>query len=283
MSATTGTDSKAMTRQTPGDTLVALFKNEAVKAELAKVATAHLTPERLLRLMVGEIRRVPKLQDCTQQTLMACVLDMMRLGLEPGPLGHAYLVPYGNVCTLILGYRGLLELARRSGQIQRVEAHVVYEKEAADPEHWQYEAGLTPKLIHRPLMAKDRGPIVAAYMVAQLKDGSTQVEVMSIDEIEAVRARSKSSKSGPWVTDFAEMCRKTVVRRGSKYLPLAAEDWRRALELDREDFDTGDDAKPERKPPASLRAALGMAGPERDEGAPPSEPDADGVVDDRNE
>lgn len=276
MSATgTNGGGKALAKAGPGETLVSLFKSDVVKAELAKVATAHLTPERLLRLMVGEVRRVPKLADCSQATLMACVLDMMRLGLEPGPLGHAYLVPYGNVCTLILGYRGLIELARRSGQIQRIEAHLVYEKEAADPNHWVYEAGIEPKLIHRPMLAKDRGPIVAAYMVAKLADGSTQLEVMTIGEIEAIRDRSKSGKSGPWVTDFGEMCRKTVVRRGSKYLPLAAEDWRRALELDRDDFEAGEQ-KPERKAPPSLREALNLAPPERDAGE--SEPDEDGVI-----
>lgn len=269
--ATTGTSNEATTAisKREGTGLIGLLQKDETKAKLQEVATRHLTPEKLLRLMVGEVRRVPELGRCSIESVMRCVLDLARLGLEPSPLGLAYLVPFKGEATLIIGYRGLLELARRSGKVKRIEAHVVH---AAD--HFVCEYGLNPKLEHVPSFTGDRGEIVAAYMVAQLEGESVQVEVMTRAEIEAVRDRSRASKSGPWQTDFSEMCRKTVVRRGAKYLPLSAEDWSRALELDREDFDDAP-TKHERPAPPTLRSALGMAAPERDDGPPPVEVERD--------
>lgn len=256
--ANTGTEATTATARREGAGLIGLLTKDETKAKLAEVATRHLTPDRLLRLMVGEVRRVPELGRCSIESVMRCVLDLARLGLEPGPLALAYLVPFKGECTLILGYRGLIELARRSGKVKRLEAHVVHAND-----HFVCEYGLTPKLEHVPTMTGERGEIVAAYMVAQLDGESVQVEVMTRAEIEAVRDRSRASKSGPWVTDFSEMCRKTVVRRGAKYLPLSAEDWSHALRVDHEDFDT-EATRPERPQPPTLRGALGLAAPERD-------------------
>lgn len=195
--------------------------------EISKLVPKHVTPDRLLKVMVACIVKTPKLQECTAASLINCFKVAAELGLEPGgALGHLYLVPFKDVAQPIIGYRGLIELSRRSGQMRRLEAHVVY---ANEPFTVVY--GLEPRLKHSPMVVGDRGAPVAVYAVAHLKDGSTQTEVMRIDEVNAVRQRSRAADNGPWVTDFTEMARKTVVRRLCKYLPLSAE-LARAFEVD---------------------------------------------------
>jgi recombination protein RecT len=133
-------------------------------------------------------------------------------------------VPYRNNKTgryeaqVIPDYRGLMELARRSGDITTIDSACVYEKD-----FFEYEKGLNPKLIHKPCISGDRGKIIGAYSVAQFKDGGYQVEFMSIEELEAVRNRSKASGTGPWSTDFDQMARKTVIRRNLKYCPKSSQ------------------------------------------------------------
>jgi recombination protein RecT len=180
-------------------------------------------------------------------------MQSAELGLEAGSaLGHAYLVPYKTECTLIIGYRGLLELARRSGQIKQLSAHPVYEHDA-----FEVRFGTSETIDHHPLLAGERGEIIAAYAVAHLADGSVQSEVMTRAEIDAIRSRSRAGQSGPWVTDYAEMSRKTVLRRLCKYLP-ASTTIARALEV--EDHGTADDVPVQLAPGASdrLRAAVSV-------------------------
>jgi recombination protein RecT len=119
---------------------------------------------------------------------------------------------------LIIGYRGLIDLARRSGQISRIEAHPAYEKD-----RFKIQFGLNPILEHEPDLSGDPGPMILVYAVAELRDGTKQVEVMTKKQVDGIRARSKAGKSGPWVTDYDEMAKKTVVRRLCKYLPLSVE------------------------------------------------------------
>lgn len=254
--ATTEAANTAVAKQ--DNSLMGLLSSEAVKDQLTKVATKHLTAEKLLRLVTGEVRKTPALAKCDVASVMRCVMEAARLGLQPGgALGQFYIVPYGNQATPIVGYRGLITLARRSGKIRRLEAHVVYEADV-----FQVRYGTDPGLTHEPSMAANRGEIIAAYMVVQMAGNSVQVEVMTRAEIEAIRDRSRASKNGPWVTDFAEMCRKTVVRRGCKYLPMDTEEsapLARAMELDQDDFET---ALPEAHRPGrvhpTLRDAIGI-------------------------
>lgn len=178
------------------------------------------------------MNRQPELLNCTPASLFQSLMMAGQLGLEPdGVLGSAYLIPYGTNCTLIPGYRGLIDLARRSGQIKSIEAHLVRQGDK-----FECAFGLDPQLSHTPAFPGDEAylkneNIIGAYAVAKLVDGGEQFEVMSRAEIDAIRNRSKASKSGPWVTDFGEMARKTVVRRLFKYLPVSVE-MASALELD---------------------------------------------------
>ncbi len=210
-----------MSAITPTKSLVTSIGSllEQNKAELQKLLPKHLTIDRLFKVALNCIAKTPKLQECSVVSLVTCIKTCVELGLEPGgALGHAYLVPYGKDCTLIIGYRGLIELARRSGQLSQLEAHVVHAND-----DFEIEFGLDPKLRHVPCLSGDPGQPKAVYCIARLKDGGKHIEVMAWDVVQGIKKRSKASTFGPWVTDEAEMARKTVVRRAAKYLPLSPE------------------------------------------------------------
>jgi recombination protein RecT len=197
-----------------------------IKSQMALALPKHMTADRLARIALTEVRKVPALGRCDQASFLGAIMQCAQLGLEPGgALGHAYLLPFENrkkgitEVQFIVGYRGMLDLARRSGQILSIEARAVY---AADTFH--VALGLNPDLTHEPdWEAADRGPLRFVYAVAKLKDGGTQFEVMSRAEIERVRSQSKAGQNGPWVSHFDEMAKKTVIRRLFKYLPVSIE------------------------------------------------------------
>lgn len=186
--------------------------------EIAAALPAHLTPERLARIVTTVMRRTPSLAKCDQASFIGAVMTCAQLGLEPGPTGQAYLVPYGNECTFILGYRGMLELARRSGQVETIYARPVYE---LDKFHVQY--GLDEQLTHEPYMDGDGGELKYVYAVAKYKNGGHNIAVMSRSAVDKIRARSRAGKSGPWVTDYEAMALKTVVRQLAKWMPQSVE------------------------------------------------------------
>lgn len=196
---------------------------ERMKPELAKVLPKHLDPDRILRIALTEMRRNPKLLDATRESLLGAVMLSAQLGLEPGPLGHCYLIPYYNSKTKTyevqfqLGYKGMLDLVRRSGQIEMIDAHVVHEKDVFD-----YQYGLEPKLYHKPAL-KERGAPIAVYAIAKFKDGGYSYLVMSVEDVEKIRKRSKAADNGPWVTDWEAMAKKTAIKQLCKYLPLSIE------------------------------------------------------------
>lgn len=222
------------TTKSTTDTLAALLRDR--KDSIAQLVPQHLTPERLMRVAVNCVAKTPQLQSCSPTSLLQCVLAAAELGLEPGgALGQFYLVPFGNVATPIIGYRGLLELARRSGQIASIRAVVVYTKDT-----FEMSEGIQQTITHRRYLDGDAGPMRYVYAVAMLKDGSVQVEVMSRAQVDAIRARSRSGNSGPWATDYDEMAKKTVLRRLAKWLPLSSERFDKALELDNGDYVDGE-------------------------------------------
>lgn len=236
--AVTGTAPPAGTDLTTGEipasaTIAGILTNPKFKQQLALAMPKHMTADRLARIALNEVRRVPKLAQCNQASFLGAIMQLGALGLEPGgALGHAYLLPFDKKAQvngkwtvvdtevqLIIGYRGMIDLARRSGQILSLEARAVYAKDT-----FSVELGLDSNITHQPAWTEtDRGPLTFAYAVAKLRDGGTQFDVMSRAEIERIRARSKAKDSGPWITDFDEMAKKTVVRRLFKYLPVSIE------------------------------------------------------------
>jgi recombination protein RecT len=188
-------------------------------SQFAKVLPTFLTPERFVRVALTTINKNPDLLNCTETSLMACLMDAAQLGLETdNVMGRAYLIPYKDKCTLIIGYKGLIELAYRSGQVQSVAAHVVHEFD-----DFKLEYGIPDVLLHKPRLQGDRGKPIGAWAKVMLKDGAWAFDYMTGEEIAAIRKRSKAANNGPWVTDEMEMWRKTVVRRLSKYIPLSVE------------------------------------------------------------
>jgi len=198
-----------------------LFKRMA--PEIAKVLPKHIKSDHLLRVALTEIRKNPKLLECSSQSLLGALMLAAQLGLEPGILGHAYLIPYYNSKTrstevqFQIGYKGYIDLVRRSGELQTLDVHEVCRNDT-----FEYEYGLTPKLMHRPAL-DNRGDPYCYYAIAKLKDGGFSYLVMSVQDIEKFRKRSKSPENGPWVSDYDAMAKKTVIKQLAKYLPLSTE------------------------------------------------------------
>jgi len=206
---------------------------EKSRKQMEMALPKHLSADRLLRVAMTSIQKTPKLMDCTPQSLLACVMTCAQLGLEPDQfLGQAYLVPFKDnkkgvvTCTLIPGYRGYIALARRSGEMQTVSAQVVYENDEFDLQY-----GVEDRLVHRPGLNGDRGKPIGAYCVFKYKDGGYSFDFLPVAEIEKVRARSKAANDGPWVTDWDEMAKKTVIKRHAKLAPLSVE-FQRAVALE---------------------------------------------------
>lgn len=207
------------------DRLQAMFAKGA--PELAKVIPEtmrkHLTPDRIAKIVISAALRSPDLLNCCPASILKSAMTATSLGLEcDGLLGGAYLVPFNNRSTgkkeaqFIVGYRGLIDLARRSGNIKSIEAHVVREGD-----HFLCRLGTESRLEHTPNWAADTlGKMVAVYAVAHFRDGGYQFEVMTKAQVDAIRRSSKAGNFGPWKDHYEEMSRKTAVRRLAKYLPL---------------------------------------------------------------
>ncbi|WP_313350254.1 recombinase RecT [Paracoccus sp. (in: a-proteobacteria)] len=207
-----------------------LLVNDQAKQQLAAVAAGHMRPERMLRLMANAMRTTPQLGDCEPLSLLGSMMTCASLGVEPNtPLGHAYLIPFKNKrkgiteVQLILGYKGMIDLARRSGHIRNIHGDVVYEGD-----EFSFEYGSEQHLKHRP-KGKRVNPIYA-YCHATLTDGEAFV-VLPWDEVMAIRDASQGyrtaiqygKKDSPWIAHQHEMAAKTAVRALFKYLPISIE------------------------------------------------------------
>lgn len=214
----------------PANTIQAYLKK--MGPEFEKALPKHMDADRLGRIALTTIRQNPKLLECSIPSLMGAVMQAAQLGLEPGLIGHCYLVPFWNGkakqtdVQFIIGYKGMIDLARRSGHIESIYAHTVHEED-----EFEYELGLHPKLVHKPATG-ERGEMQFVYAVAHFKDGGYQFEVFSKNDVEKVKQRSKAGQNGPWQTDYEEMAKKTVIRRMFKYLPISVEIQQQASEDD---------------------------------------------------
>jgi len=203
--------------------LRSIITSDKMKQQFAAALPHHLTPDRFCRIALTALTRTPKLADCTQESLMRCLLDLSAYGIEPDGR-RAHLIPYGNQCTLILDWKGLAELAMRSGIIAKLHADIVCENDV-------FEYNMGEVVQHKIDFRSPRGAMYAAYAMAVTKDGPVFVAVLNKDEIDGIRKRSKSGNSGPWQTDYNEMAKKTAFRRLAKWLPLSAE-FRDAVDKD---------------------------------------------------
>lgn len=195
---------------------------------IAAVMPKHMSSERLYQLAVSTINQTPRLAECDSASLLSCVMKCSALGLEPSAvdgLGRAYILPYRNhgrmQATFILGYKGMIDLARRSGQLVSIHAQAVYEGD--DFDFWEDEEGQHFKF--RPDRNAEHSPakLTDVYVTAKLVNGGRVFEHMTKAEVDAIRKRSKAANNGPWVTDYEAMALKTVIRRSARYLPMSTE------------------------------------------------------------
>ncbi|MGO5082401.1 recombinase RecT [Oscillospiraceae bacterium LCP25S3_E4] len=193
--------------------------------EIAKALPSVLTPERFSRMAMTAITKTPKLAECSPQSFIGSLLTAAQLGLEPNtPLGQAYLIPFYNgkkrtyECQFQVGYKGMIDLCNRSGEIKNIEAHIVYEND-----EFEFEYGLDSKLKHKPCMS-DKGAPVWVYALYRLNNGGYGFEVMSVDDCMAHGEKySKTFNNSPWQTNPEEMMKKTVLKKVLKYAPVRSD------------------------------------------------------------
>lgn len=196
-----------------------------MEGEIAKALPSVITPDRFTRMVLSAISATPKLAECTPKSFLGAMMNAAQLGLEPNtPLGQAYILPYKNKDTMEaqfqIGYKGLIDLAYRSGEVELVQAHIVYANDL-----FECEYGLDPKLTHKPADS-NRGDPVKVYAVFKTKSGGYGFEVMSMDDVRnhaAKYSKAYNSAYSPWKTNFEEMAKKTVLKRVLKYAPLKSD------------------------------------------------------------
>lgn len=206
---------------------------KAMQPEIKKALPDVITPERFTRMALSALNTIPKLQECTQMSFLAALMNAAQLGLEPNtPLGQAYLIPYNNKgtleCQFQIGYRGLIDLGYRNPQMQIITAQAVYEND-----EFEYALGLNPRLEHRPAL-ENRGEVRLFYGLFKLVNGGFGFEVMSreaVDTYARTYSRSFDSSYSPWKTNYEAMAKKTVIKQALKYAPVKA-DFSKALSVD---------------------------------------------------
>ena len=206
---------------------------KAMLPEIKKALPMVMTPERFTRIALSALNNTPALQQCTPMSFLAALMNAAQLGLEPNtPLGQAYLIPYKNhgimECQFQIGYKGLIDLAYRNGQMQTIQAQAVYEND-----EFSYEYGLEPKLFHRPAFS-DRGGLVYFYGIFRTVNGGYGMAVMSKSEMDIYAktySKAYASNYSPWKSNYEDMAKKTVIKQALKYAPIKT-DFQRALSTD---------------------------------------------------
>jgi len=202
-------------KKTGPKTLKEIINSASMQTQFEAALPSHLSAERFARIAITALTRNPKLLDCTQTSLMKCLLDLSAMGLEPDGR-KAHLIPFKNECTVVVDYKGIVELVRRDASVVDVQCYTIREKDNVE---W-----VNGKLNHSYNPINDRGEVKATYTRITWKSGEVSVgEPFTRKEAEAIRKRSKSANNGPWVTDFVEMWKKSNVKRDSKMWPLSSE------------------------------------------------------------
>lgn len=223
-----------ITKSDEPKSLKTILTGDAMLEQFSKALPRHLNAERFVRICTTALLRTPKLLECSHESFFKCLLDLSAMGLEPDGV-RAHLIPFENKsaktveCTLLIDYKGLVEIVRRSPEIARVHADIV-----CPDDNFEFSAGQIIR--HTWDLAKPRGAMIGAYAMVVLKDGTNQAVVLQKHEIDEVRKRSKSQSNGPWVTDYNEMAKKSCFRRLCKWLTLSPEVIQHISEDDEAEF-----------------------------------------------
>ena len=214
------------------------------KDRLAAVLPKHVTVEQIAQLGLVAMARDSKVLACTPASVLRVLTQASQLGLDPtGVGGEAWVLPFGTTATLVVGYKGLLQLARRSGLVTGVDAHVVHLND-----RFELQYGINPVVVHEPIKQGEPGPVIGAYAIVRIRgDQAPLVEWMTKVELDRIRSRSRSGASGPWQSDTEQMYRKSVLRRVLNYAPSSRElQQAMAVEDRQESWREGDtDPRPE--------------------------------------
>lgn len=228
--STQGLQNALQEKKSVGSTGVDPYKKAQsyLKAMLPAITEAlpkskGMDAERLTRITLTTLKTNPKLLECSIESLLGCVLTSAQLGLEPSIMGSCYFIPYKGVASFQIGYKGLIDLACRRGEVLSIVA-----KEVRDGDYFHYEYGRSETLKHIPAPNVNRGEIEYFYAYANLKNGGFVFDVMHISEIEKIRDTYSTSyqydkKGSIWAKHFESMCIKTVIKRLIKYLPISVE------------------------------------------------------------
>jgi len=205
-----------------------------MESQFALAAPRGMEATQLVRDAITAIRTTKNLAKCDQVSILGGLMTCAQLGLRPGVLGHAWLLPFwdrkanegrgGHVAQLVIGYQGLIDLAHRSGKIASLIARTVYEKDTFDVDY-----GLADSLVHKPMIIGDRGDPIAYYAIAKFTNGGHAFYVMSHTDMEKYRDAFATAKTregvvvGPWRDNFEGMAHKTCMRQLSKWMPKTTE------------------------------------------------------------
>jgi recombination protein RecT len=255
---------------------------ERMAPQFKAALPAHIPVERFVRTTLTAVQTNPDLMNADRRTLFAAATRAAQMGLLPDGREGA-IVTFGGKCQFMPMLGGVLKLVRNSGELASIDAQIVYKADK-----FTYRPGIDLVPAHEPDWFGDRGDIVGVYAVAKMKDGAAYVEILSKKQVEQVRNVSRSKSSGPWVTWWDEMARKTAIRRLAKRLPLST-DLDGALAEDDEMFMPPEPANVTPAQQAAVDETAGIepppATPKRPsrlqrvaEQAPPA-PDDDGVID----
>lgn len=206
--------------------VLAKLNNPLQQKEFAKALGGVIPADKFVRLCITAYNSNADFSKCSPASFVQAAMQAAQCGLEPNTVtGEAYLIPYYNSkkdtfeVQFQLGYKGLIKLAYRTGEIASIEARTVYAND-----EFVYELGLDTKLIHKPFLAGERGEAIAYYAIVKLKNGGYNFEVMTKTDVTAfAKLKSKTFSFGPWKTDFDAMAKKTVLKQALKYVPIASD------------------------------------------------------------
>lgn len=207
---------------TPLDEVRRTLTSAGMREQIKKALPEHVSVDRFERVTITALQTAAAngqdLTSCDRNSLWAACMKAAQAGLLPDGR-EAALVKFGNAVQFMPMTEGLMKQVRNSGEILNWSVQIVRAKDT-----FEYELGDNERIVHKlPALGEHRGDVVGAYSVVTLKGGEKSRDVMDVIEIEAIRARSRSKNNGPWVTDYAEMCKKTVVRRHYKRLPKSTD------------------------------------------------------------
>ncbi len=223
-------------RRTEGPTLAQQVQQ--MEQQFALAMPRGVEARQLIRDALTCLRTTPKLGECQPSSVLGGLMTCAQLGLRPGVLGHAWLLPFWDKnanngqgkpkgaykAQLVIGYQGLVDLAHRSGKVASLIARTVYSNDTFDVDY-----GLADSLVHKPALNGRRGEPIAYYAVAKFTTGGHAFIVMTLDEMREYRDRFATARNkqgevvGPWRDNFEGMAHKTCVRQLAKWMPKSTE------------------------------------------------------------